>query len=345
MDTALTAETQLLQDIEALRARYPNTQDLYREVCTVMFFRYGVTPTANRLYQLVRKGSMSAPADALNRFWQQLRERSRVTIDSPDLPESLKAGAGDLLATLWKQAQLEAEAGFIAHRDESLARITAAEESAREAAVRAESLAQQLDHELAAHAQARTGNAALQQELRTAEALLAKARERLDEARRELNEQHAWFKTVERDHAAAIDKLRDQLKADHNAAEAAQRHLSQEVERERSAAARLQHALDTEHVAAGNAADRHRAELRDTLAEIATLRQRLGTLEGNAATVAAARDHAMLQLADSQRDLAKAHAEAAAATGRAAALETALRQGASPASAPRPRRPKGAPEA
>src|SRR5215217_6554522 len=90
MDLPLTVENQLLNDVEALRLRYPNTQELYREVCTVMFFRYGMTPTANRLYQLVRKGSMSAPAEALAKFWSQLRERSRVTIEGPDLPEALR---------------------------------------------------------------------------------------------------------------------------------------------------------------------------------------------------------------------------------------------------------------
>ncbi len=36
---------------------------LYREVCGLLFFRYGVTPTANKLYSLVRKGSMGTPAE------------------------------------------------------------------------------------------------------------------------------------------------------------------------------------------------------------------------------------------------------------------------------------------
>jgi GH24 family phage-related lysozyme (muramidase) len=80
MDTPATAEARLQAEIEALRARYADTQDLYREVCVVLFFRHGITPTANKLYQLVRKGSMSAPAEALNRFWETLREKSRIRI-------------------------------------------------------------------------------------------------------------------------------------------------------------------------------------------------------------------------------------------------------------------------
>jgi hypothetical protein len=105
MDIPATAETQLLADVAALRERFPNTQELYREVCTVMFFRYGITPTANKLYQYVKKGSMSAPAEALAKFWDTLREKSRVRIAHPDLPDELKTGAGELAAALWDLAQ------------------------------------------------------------------------------------------------------------------------------------------------------------------------------------------------------------------------------------------------
>lgn len=59
---------------------FPDTQALYREVCVLLFFRHGITPTANKLYQLVRKGSMSAPTEALRTFWADLREKSRVRI-------------------------------------------------------------------------------------------------------------------------------------------------------------------------------------------------------------------------------------------------------------------------
>ena len=55
----------------------------------LLFFRHGIAPTANRLYQLVKKGSMNAPAEALARFWATLREKSRVRIEHPDLPAEL----------------------------------------------------------------------------------------------------------------------------------------------------------------------------------------------------------------------------------------------------------------
>src|SRR3546814_7406424 len=76
-----TKNAELAHDVDALRERFTQTQELYREVCALLFFRYGITPTANKLYQLVRKGSMSAPAEALSKFWEDLREKSRARIE------------------------------------------------------------------------------------------------------------------------------------------------------------------------------------------------------------------------------------------------------------------------
>lgn len=69
-------DEEIASAVASLRKQFPNTLDLYREVCVLLFFRHGITPTANKLYQLVRKGSMSAPTQALNRFWGTLREGS-----------------------------------------------------------------------------------------------------------------------------------------------------------------------------------------------------------------------------------------------------------------------------
>src|SRR5471030_1134278 len=108
MDGLPASEPQLHADIakeiELLRAQFPRTQELYREVCVLLFFRHGITHTANRLYQLVKKGSMSAPAEALTRFWATLREKSRVRIEHPDLPAELQSATGELAAALWTRA-------------------------------------------------------------------------------------------------------------------------------------------------------------------------------------------------------------------------------------------------
>ena len=68
----MSEESEIQAEVEALRERFSDTKALYREVCALLFFRYGITPTASKLYQHVRKGSMSAPAEALAKFWDCL---------------------------------------------------------------------------------------------------------------------------------------------------------------------------------------------------------------------------------------------------------------------------------
>lgn len=104
MSLTHTDEIKLVQDVENLRVQFPQTKELYREVCRLMFFRYGIQPTANKLYQLVRKGTMATPTQAVNSFWSELREKRRVDIEQPGLPESLREFAGEALSTLWKGA-------------------------------------------------------------------------------------------------------------------------------------------------------------------------------------------------------------------------------------------------
>src|ERR1700730_988550 len=123
MDTSPALEpplhADLAQDIAQLRTQFPRTQDLYREVCVLLFLRHGITPTANRLYQLVKKGSMNAPAEALTRFWAPLREKSRVRIEHPDLPAELQSATGELAVALWTRAVDMAQDQLAAVRHEA----------------------------------------------------------------------------------------------------------------------------------------------------------------------------------------------------------------------------------
>jgi hypothetical protein len=115
----------------------------------------GLTPTANKLYQLVRKGSMSAPAEALARFWETLREKSRVRIEHPDLPQQLQGAAGEMVSALWQQAQAAAQDSLVQLRDEARAAVVAAEGLAQSAGARADAAEAALgsaQHELRAAA-------------------------------------------------------------------------------------------------------------------------------------------------------------------------------------------------
>ncbi|HLS43175.1 MAG TPA: DNA-binding protein [Paenalcaligenes sp.] len=126
MATQTHSDIDLQRDVDALRQRFSHTQALYREVAALLFFRYGITPTANRLYQLVRKGSMSAPAQALQDFWQELRDKSRVRIDHADIPEALMDQVAQLTTQLWHEALTQAKGSYQAFYDEAETKVAEA---------------------------------------------------------------------------------------------------------------------------------------------------------------------------------------------------------------------------
>lgn len=129
MATAVIDDHQLQADIDQLRSQFPGTRDLYREACVLLFFRYGITPTANKLYQCVHKGSMSAPVEALNLFWKELRDKSRMRLERPDLPDALKDAAGQFAVTLWQQAQQAAQQDFTAQISAAEIKVSSAEQN------------------------------------------------------------------------------------------------------------------------------------------------------------------------------------------------------------------------
>jgi hypothetical protein len=146
-------DSRIARDIDALREQAPNTRWLYREACVLLFFRYGITPTANRLYQYVRKGSMSVPAEVLAQFWADLRERARVRIDRADLPEPLREAAGEWIQFLWSQAQQQAAQSFADSRLEHEARLAQTQEEARlarSASAQTDRAIEQLNEQVAA---------------------------------------------------------------------------------------------------------------------------------------------------------------------------------------------------
>lgn len=305
MDTESNIETKLLAEIEALRDKCPNTQDIYREVCVLLFFRYGITPTANKLYQLVRKGSMSAPAEALGTFWSDLREKSRVRIEHPDLPEELKTAAGELTSVLWTQAQSLAHESLATLRSEAQAAVAEAKTnegaaqgqleaaraemaSVRQALDQATEKIQGFERRLAAEAALRTS---LDEQLRLAREDTVSLQRANEEARREFS--------VELDKFRALGQ-----QAEERLLAAEERSLL-EIDRERQAAVKLQKELDTVRGIASQTADRDRAELAACQEQIGSLRQQTGRLEGSLQAVTVAKNQLATEL-DGVRQIAAA---------------------------------------
>ncbi|MBV6273606.1 DNA-binding protein [Alcaligenaceae bacterium CGII-47] len=305
----MATEAALSRDVEALRERFTQTQELYREVCALLFFRYGITPSANKLYQLVRKGSMSAPADALTKFWGDLREKSRTRVEHPDLPEALKGVAGELIATLWTSAQAGAQESLTAYRAEAQERVlqakteVASAEAERDAA---QSAAQSVKSEFER----------AQKEISTQCEKLAVAEEtqnslltRLDDAKHENAVLQRQLEEARREFALELDKQRTSMQLAEERSRSSEKRMLLDMDRERTTLAKLQKELDTLTSGSLRAADRHRQELNLLQQALGDSRQKNGQLEGALQTVTASLERAGTEAKEMQAQLSESNAQ------------------------------------
>ena len=285
MDTSPAPEpplhAEIAQEIDQLRAQFPRTQDLYREVCVLLFFRHGIAPTANRLYQLVKKGSMNAPAEALARFWATLREKSRVRIEHPDLPAELQSATGELAAALWTRAVDIAQDQLAAAQLE--AQRTVADAQARQAQAEAErdQLRQELTGSAAALDAAQTRITELDQALAISGAAAATLQEQVRLAQQGEQQLQQALETARRDFTSELDKLRADGALAQERLKATETRALLEIDRERQAAARLQKELDAANRKAEQGISRHRDDVQKLQGQLGNLRQQVGVLEGN----------------------------------------------------------------
>jgi len=309
MDTLATTEKQLIADIERLREQFPHTQDLYREVCILIFFRYGMTPTANKLYQLVRKGSMTAPAEALTKFWEDLREKSRVRIEHPDLPEALKAAAGDLTASLWSTAQAMAHETLASYRSEAQAAVAEAKAAQESAQTDRDGCLRQLETAVQTRDEAHQRINVLEQNQAAMVAINASLESQLQQAKDDNVAHQQRSEDARREFTAELDKMHAAAQLSDERFRAAETRALLEIDRERSAGTKLQKELDTTRNAVNQAAERHRAEIATLQVQLGDLRQKAGMLEGNLQAITTNRDMAVNDLKSIQAQLADATAQ------------------------------------
>ena len=305
METQEITEIRLLAEIEALRVQYADTQDLYREVCVILFFRHGITPTANKLYQLVRKGSMSAPADALNRFWETLREKSRMRIEHPDLPESLRDTAGEMVGALWQRAQAEAKDTLGALQEEAEARVQTAQSAAEDASLKLQSAEAALES-------ARQDGLGLQQQVNEFQTNLARAHGEMAAQQRQIDLAMAQRQELQQALATAREQFTRELEQQRTASTAAEeRHAADmkrmllDVDRERVQSIKIQKELEQSRRALSEQMDNHRMQLAERQTQVEKLRHSNGELEGIVVELRAQRDQMGREM-DSLRQRAEA---------------------------------------
>ncbi|SOE97723.1 replication region DNA-binding N-term [Burkholderia sp. D7] len=326
MDDSLALEAQLHAEIDQLRTQFPRTQELYREVCVLLFFRHGITPTANRLYQLVKKGSMNAPAEALTRFWATLREKSRVRIEHPDLPTELQSATGELAAAVWTRAVDMAQEQLATAQLETQRSVAEAQARQIRAEAERDQLRQELTGSAAALDAAQTRITELDRALAISEAAASTLQDQLRLAQQGEQQLQRALETARHDFASELDKLRADGKGAQERLKAAETRALLEIDRERQAAARLRKELDAASRKAEQGVSRHQQEVQKLQGQVGDLRQQVGVLQGNLDALRAANARYIDEAAQAreQRDqLALSLTHAAAKQKQPAAKPTA----------------------
>jgi chromosome segregation ATPase len=247
----------------------------------LLFFRHGITPTANRLYQLVKKGSMSAPAEALARFWATLREKSRVRIEHPDLPAELQSATGELAAALWTRAVDMAQDQLAAAQLEAQRSVADAQAWQVRAEAERDQSRQELTGSAAALDGAQTRITELDQALAISVAATSTLQDQLRLAQQGEQQLQRALETARRDFASELDKLCADGALAQERLKAAETRALLEIDRERQAAARLQKELGAATRKAEQGSTRHQEEVQKLHGQLGNLRQQVGVLEGN----------------------------------------------------------------
>lgn len=307
----MNTESEIREAIDALRDTTANTQDLYREACAILFFRYGITPTANKLYHFVRKGSMSAPAEALARFWAELREKSRVRIEHPDLPDTLKVAAGELVGRLWSEAQAAAEENLNVFREEAAARVNAADAATQRAEQDRQAANRELEHLHEALDDSSERILSLERVLAAERAEKETLAGQLAAAMRQHQALEAELSAARKDFASELEKQRDAMRRAEDRHEAAEKRALLEIDRERTTTARAQKELGQIRQSNADLAQRQRDELRALQQELGDVRQRLGAAEGSLIKMREGAEQHLAQMKVMREQLSQRTTEAA----------------------------------
>ena len=314
------------------KERFSETKALYREVCALLFFRHGITPTASKLYQYVRKGSMSAPADALTKFWEELRGKARVQIDHPDLPEALKVATADAVQTLWGQATDLARTELASLRVDAqaesakaLADLGAEHERASGLEARTHELQERLE-DMASQLQARSEE--LEREHRAHAATTA----RMEALQDQVGELQAQHERIRADFGAELEKGRTAIGAADERAAGAERRALREIDQERTGRSAAEKQLEGARVKLAETERHSQAKALEFVTANTRISAELEATKAAVKTLAATVDDQAQQLQNAQQQASQFKAEADT-------LRSLVQQF-KPAPAPRPARAK-----
>jgi hypothetical protein len=320
----MSTETEIQSEVESLKARFSDTKALYREVCALLFFRHGITPTASKLYHYARRGSMSAPADALAKFWEELRAKARIEIDHPDLPEGLKVAAADAIAEIWRQASAAARAELAEVRIEARADVMRAEtdlESCRRATEEAAAKVEGLRRDIRGLEEAvRSTKTELEAERRAHAGTAA----RMQELQRHHDELIGRQDVMRAAFSADLAKAQVAVEGANTRADAAERRALLEIDEGRQARAKAEKQLEAVRGQAVKEGARHREVELEQADALGSLRSQFDAAQASIRELSAARLQIADQLEATSRELAEVGQRAVANKAEAETMRAML---------------------
>lgn len=236
-----------------------------RLAASVLFFDHGVYPSAKVVLECTQQGSLTDINRDLQAFWKDLRDKSRLQLVAPGLPEDLLAQFGEALRRLWTLASDKAQEEVQALRQEAADQVRQAQQDA-DVARRAEQAAQERTE-------------AVEQEIR-------EERARREEAEKRMEVQHAEIEAL----TASVEGWRRRLVEEASARKEAEERFSRDLASERQDRVHEAERFKGEIVFAKQQIEAARSServLREQLAgaraglevDLASYRQRLGRAE------------------------------------------------------------------
>lgn len=306
----MSTDAQIQSEIEDLKSQFPETKALYREVCALLFFRHGITPTASKLYQFVRKGSMGAPADALAKFWEDLRGKARVQIDHPDLPEELKVAAADAVQVLWGQATELARTELAALRVEAQAQGAQSQAQLEQKCFHAAQLEAQLQ-EMQLRLEVTLAQAeSLKTELESERRSQAAANANSQALQRQVTELQEQKNRARADFSAELERGRAAIEVANERSTAAERRALREIDQERTAKVALEKQLDGLRAKCAEIERQHQTKILEYVTANARIGAELEAAKTAISRVTTAADTQGQQLASAQQQAAQYEAQA-----------------------------------
>ncbi|PPD10418.1 DNA-binding protein, partial [Methylophilus sp.] len=233
-----------------------------------------------KLYQLVRKGTMSTPAQAVSNFWIELRDKSRVAIEHPGLPENVRDVASNAFSVIWNAALEAANQNLVSIKGEMDQLRSRYEKEASEAAIllkKSHENTKQLAEEIRAlKNELQEGNKKI---LVDAE-ILANQNKTLLELKNDKSKLEVDLKNSQKQFSHEVHKMHESLKLSDERYRKLEAKTLIELDRERQRSVKLEVELKQTIKAASKAHSSYSAQTAKSQKLINELRENIGLLKG-----------------------------------------------------------------